>query len=416
MNERASIAQTELEQAASITGELEQNQARALGQLCYDLLARQAEGRSLFVGEKFVQGRAVAHGVQRERAETPLGNVLAILERGPETPLQWALVAALFVRGFGQAVREHPEQRAALCTKLAGHADWLELSTPYRVLPLLDALLDPELAGEVHAALGALLLRDDAERDPQTRARNAGRIAALAEARTTAARTALERVEAQARDAYSKTLAALALGKTPGGDGRPCRVRGRLRRFPPGRLLSVLSWVSGYALLAWTLRLLLLGVGYLRDVEVELGSDALRIRSNTFVLGRQVRSVEQLHPLVRLRSARRAARFPSLYFLVGAFCFAVGVSFGGMFAFDAARTGDRALWLIAAALLLAGSGLDLLLEVLLPGGRRRVLLDLDLGKPYRTRVSGVALEDADRFLQELARRLPRSEGGRRAVV
>ena len=87
-----------------------------------------------------------------------------------------------------------------------------------------------------------------------------------------------------------------------------------------------------------------------------------------------------------------------------------------MFAFDAARTGDRALWMIAASLWLGGSGLDLVLEALVPGARGRVVLDLDLGRPHRLRVSGVSLEDADRFLQELSRRLSRAEGGRRAVA
>ncbi len=414
MNERPAIDLGELQKAAAVTRTLEHGDA--LAELCYDLLGRQAEGQRLFSGEKFVKGRAKAHGVQRDSAETPLGNLLTVLERGPESPAQWALVAALFVRGFDRAVHAQREQRAALCAKLAAHADWLELCSPYRVLPLFDELLEPELAGEVHAALGALVLRDDGERDPETRARNAGRIAALAEARSPGARASLQRIESQACDVYSSTLAALALGKLAGAEARPCVVRGRLRRFPPGPFLRALRWLSGYALLSWALRSLLAGLGYAREAEVELGGDAIRLRGTTFVLGRKVHSVEQVHPLLRLRSARRATRFPSLYFLLGASCFALGVLFGGVFAFDAARTGDRALWLIAAALVLAGSGLDLVLDVLIPGGQGRVALDLDLGRPHRTRVSGIAVEEADRFLQELSRRLTRPEGARRAVA
>lgn len=414
MSEPASITIAELTQAASVARSLEH--ADALAALCYDVIGRQAEGHGLFVGEKFVLGRAEAHGVRREQAESPLGNLLTILERGPESAGQWSLAAALFVRGFGDAVRASPEQRTALCNKLASQVDWLELSSPYRVLPLLDETLEPELAGDVHAAIGALVLRDDARRDPETRGRNAGRIAALGEARTKAARTALERIEAQARDAYSSTLAAIALGKTPGVEARSHVLRGRVRAIPPGPVLRVLRWVTGYALASGVVRALLVGLGLLREVEVELQPDSIRVRGNTFLLGRLVRSVERLHPFVRLRSARRAARYPSLFFLLGAFFFSVGLLLGGVFAFDAARTGDRALWMIAGSLWLGGSGLDLVLEALVPGVRGRVVLDLDLGRPHRLRVSGVSLEEADRFLQELSRRLSRAEGGRRAVA
>jgi len=414
MSESPSIPPTELSQAAALVRSLPH--VDALAALCHDVIGRQAEGRALFVGKKFVSGRAKAHKVERAKADTPLGNVLTLLERGPESTGQWALLAALFVRGFGAAVHKSPEQRAALCTKLASQVDWLELSSPYRVLPLLDELLEPELGGEVHAALAALVLRDDGRRDPEMRAKNAGRIASLGEARSQAARTGLERIEAQARDVYSSTLAALALGKTPSAEARSYAVRGRVRAMPPGPFLRALRWLSGYALASAALRALLAGLGLLREVEVELQPDSIRVRGNTFVLGRLVRSVERLHPLVRLRSARRAARYPSLFFLVGSFSFALGLLLGGVFAFDAARSGDRTLWLIAGSLLLGGSGLDLVLEAIVPGTRGRVVLDLYLGRPYRLRVSGISLEDADRFLQELARRLSRAEGGRRAVA
>jgi hypothetical protein len=416
VSERSSIAREELDKGASIARTLEH--ADALGALCYDVVGRQAEGRSLFAGEKFIAGRAELHGVRRQDAQTPVGNLLAALERGPDSGVQFALIAALFVRGFEKAVRGEPAQRKALVAKFAVHCDWLELCSPYRVLPLLSSGLDPELADEVQAELAELVLRDDVETaEPKMRAYNAGRIAALAEAQTLAARAALERIESTGRDVYSSTLAALALGKSMAGSAAPlCRVRGHLRRFPRGLLLTLLRWLSGWALLSWVLRLPLALLGCRREVEAELRGEAIRVRRSTFLLGRQVHSVEQVHPLGGLHSARRAARFPTLHLVLGAFCFALGVLLGGVFAFDASRTGDRALWLIAASLVLLGSGLDLVIEVLLPGGRGRVLLDLDFGRAYRTRLSGVPIEDADHFLGELWRRLSRTQGAARAVA
>ena len=153
------------------------------------------------------------------------------------------------------------------------------------------------------------------------------------------------------------------------------------------------------------MRVVLLAFGYHREADVALAGGALRVRSRTSVLGRVARSSEQVHALSSVRSAQRAARYASLPLVLGAGFFALGVLLGGLFAFDAARVGDRALWLAAAAFVLAGSGLDLLLEVIVPGSRGRVVLDLDLGRGQGVRLAGVPIEEADRFLNELANTL-----------
>jgi hypothetical protein len=417
MNDRVATAREEIEKAASIARTLEH--ADGLAALCYDVLSRQAEGQSLFSGKKFVAGRAKAHGVQREAAQTPFGDLLALLERGPQSRMQFGLIAALFVRGFEHAVRAEPQHEKALVAKLAANCDWLELSSPYRVIPLLDALLEPELAGAVHAALGALILRDDTEAaEPEVRARNAGRIAGLAEARTPAARTALERIEATAADAFSRALSACALGRALASRSAVTgfHIRGHLQGSSHGALATFLGWISGWSLLRWALRLPLAVIGYGCDLEAELSGDAVRVRRTTSLLGRTMQVAEQVYPLFRLRSAERGARFPTLHFVLGTFCLALGVVLGGVFAFDAARTGDRALWLIAGALLLLGSGLDLVLEVLVPGGRSRVVLDLDFGPRHRMRIAGVTIEQADGFLEALWQRLSRAQGVARALA
>jgi hypothetical protein len=133
------------------------------------------------------------------------------------------------------------------------------------------------------------------------------------------------------------------------------------------------------------------------------------------VLGRVVRSSEQVHAVTIVRSAGRAARYPSLPLVLGAFFFALGIVLGGLFALDAARVGDRVLWFAAAAFVLTGSGLDLLFEVVLPGRRGTVVLDVDFGSPHGVRLTGVPLADADHFLNELSQCLV-TQGGRRAVA
>ena len=146
-------------------------------------------------------------------------------------------------------------------------------------------------------------------------------------------------------------------------------MRGAVERYPRGGVASVLGWIGGFALLRFALRGLAAVVGYAGEAEVELCGDALRVRKRARLLGRVVRSSEQVHPLSRLRFARRAARYPALRFVLGAFCFAAGLLIGGLFAFDALRVGDPALGLFAVVALLTGTALDLIFEVVVPGPR-----------------------------------------------
>jgi hypothetical protein len=408
---------SELERAASIAPALAD--AEKLAALVYDVLCRQAEGRSLFAGEQFIAGRAEHHTVAREAAETPVGNVLAMLERGPDSAMQWALLSALFVRGFKAAVQARPDERKALCAKLAAHCDFFELDSPYRVLALTEALLEPELAADVHEALAELVVRDASAAgggEISGRARNAGRIAALGAAQGAAARKGLLRIEGSAIDAYSRALAAVALGRVPALPEPICRVRGRAGAFPQAGVAAVFSWLSGFALLRWAVRLVLRAVDYACEVEVELCGDALRLRTTVRLLGRTVRTTEQVHPIARLHFARRACRYPSLYLVLGAFSFAIGLLFGGVFAFDALRLGDGPLLLIALILLACGIGLDLFFDVLQPGRQAYVALDLDLERRQRVRIVDVPLEDADAMLGALSRRIAGAQEATRAVA
>jgi len=419
MNERLAVADDDLDKAASIANALER--AEPLAALVLDVLSRQAEGRTLFVGEKYVAVRAEAHGVERAAAETPLGNLLAMLERGPESSAQWALCGALYVKGFAHSVRTHPTERKALVTRVAAHGDFLELGSPYRVLSALSRMLDAELAAEVHAAIGELVLSDDqGTPQAQARARNAGRIAVLGDARTAASHAALVAIESRARDAFSRALCALLLGRGPDKrESAVCTIHGHVGRFPGGPVSSLLRWLSGVALIASAVRLVLASFGVRREVEVELGDLGLRVRRRTHLLGRVVRTADEVHPLRVLRHARRATRYPGIHLVMGAFCFALGVVLGGVFSYDAMRLGDRSLAMIGVVLLLVGAGVDLLFEVLVPAGRGRVALELDLGRgnnrENRLRLAGVPMADADHFLQVLWRRVSQLEGISRAV-
>ncbi len=376
--------------------------------LAHDVVARQCESETLISGEPYVQARAQEHGVERDQAQTPLGNVLAILERGPENNHEWSLVAALFVAGVGRRAAELEDEgeRHSFVRKVAGFCIWLELGTPHRVVPLWSRLLDDDLCEQLYGALGAAVLDEDRELpEPAARGRNAVRVSVLGEADGAAPREALDRVAAAARDPFSRTLAMLALGRlSPEGGSAEQRIEGRLGRFPAGVVRSTLRWVSGWALVSWALRLLGSILGLRRSAEVELRGQSLTIKRRVSLLGRPVRSSEHTHRLSELHSARRAARYPFVHLLIGVTCFSSGLVLGGLFLFDGARAGDLTLLLLAAALSLGGAGLDLALDVLVPARHGKVALDLDVGRA-RTRVVGVDQGAADRLLQALASRL-----------
>jgi hypothetical protein len=287
-------------------------------------------------------------------------------------------------------------------------------------MPLLELMLEPDLASDVLREIGQLVLREDEKTPaPAARARNAGRISALSQSSLPAARAALDAIKTEAQDGFSAVMASAALGRstsTPPARDKSCELRGTLGRFPRGALRSLLRWASGYGLLAWAGRVVLRAVGFRREIELALYGNVLRVRVHTSLLGRLARTSEQVHALSALRSAKRAARYPSLPLVLGAICFALGVLLGGLFAFDAARVGDRALWLGAAAFALGGSALDLLFEVVIPGHRGRVVLDVDMGRGQGVRLGGVSIEDADRFLNELAQTLSIVQGARRGVA
>src|SRR5687768_15842055 len=77
---------------------------KKLGALAYDVLSRQAEGRAVYAGQPMIRARAEEHGVERDAAATEAGNLVSILERGAETPIERALVAAFAVSGLGDAL------------------------------------------------------------------------------------------------------------------------------------------------------------------------------------------------------------------------------------------------------------------------------------------------------------------------
>jgi len=379
--------------------------APALAAFADDVLFRQAEGRSLYAGEGFVRVRADAHGVLVEDAHTALGNLVEILEAGPRGPREHAVVAAFAVRGFAGRLRQTPEDdRPAAAARFVRHADWLELATPYRIYPFVQARVPADGRSLIRDALVAAVLGDAASPeadDPGTRGRNAARLTVLADFPDAA--DALDDVARRAVDPAVQSLAAsLAIDAPllPRGDEGP-RLAG-LRGAPPRPpVRNALRLLFGIALIQWVGRLLGRLVGLERPVHVTLWPPVVRVHAETRVFGRRVREEAWAVPVSTVAGAVRHARWPAIHLLVGAVALALGVFGGGVWAIDAARTGETYLAFAAAGVLLVGAGLDLGLDVLVAGRRARVAFELDLGPSGQLALVDVDLAAADHFLDAL---------------
>jgi hypothetical protein len=268
------------ERAANVLAE---HPARArLCALGYDVLGRQAEGGGLFAGEKFAEQRAEAHGLSREEADTPLGNLLAIVERGPGSAADVSLLAAAFVGGFADAVAADTEPRGTRLGRFVEHTEWLELRTAYRVLLLVERLLDPTLATAVYAQLAARVLQPPAHAKPATqRSLQAGRVALLAQGTLQAARDALARISEAREDEPAALLAGHALGRvSTRPSAAPAASSALSVRGPAGAgLRGVVTWLArtltGLSLLSWLWRAGLRVLGIRREVELTLRGSAV---------------------------------------------------------------------------------------------------------------------------------------------
>ena len=371
----------------------------AVAALVLDVLSRQAEGKLLFAGKAHLAKKAEAHSV--DEAVVAGEDVLALLERGPESERQRAVVAALMVKGL----RAHLDDPGRL-ERFARHADWLELSTDYAPYAFVDVVLGED-AGPVWEAVA--ILPDEAKSLAGV-ARRSLRVAALASSDHEVASAMLSRLAADP-DPLVQAVArahgvAPARDESSDEDGGPS-VEGRIGRVPPTGLRGVLRLVTGFAALEWVLRALLFAFGVRRSGKLRFVRGGLKLRERVELLGRVVREGEQTFTLAAIASVGRSSRWPALPLVVGALAFALGVIAGGVWLFEGLRSGETVLLLAAAGAILVGGGLDLGISILWPAWKKKVAVDLTVLPRRRLQLVSVPEARAEAFVGELRARVAR---------
>ncbi|MBO6939543.1 MAG: hypothetical protein JJ863_31520 [Deltaproteobacteria bacterium] len=366
--------------------------------LVLDVLSRQAEGKLLFAGKEHVAKKAEAHSV--EAAEVAGEDVLALLERGPESERQRAVVAALMIEGL----RAHLDDADRL-ERFARHADWLELSTDYAPYAFVDVVLEGD-AGAVWKAVAAL---PSEAKSPASAARRSLRAAALAASGNEVAGEMLAKLAADSDPLVQ--AAARAHGAVPAGDvdddGDEPSVEGRIGRIPPTGFRGVLRLVSGFAALEWVLRALLFAFGVRRSAKLRFVRGGLKLRKRVELLGRVVREGEETYTMAAIASVGRTSRWPALPLVVGALAFAVGVIVGGLWLFEGLRSGETVLLLAAAGVIVIGGGLDLGISILWPARKKKVAVELSVLPKRRLQLTSVPEASAEAFVGELRERVAR---------
>lgn len=380
--------------------------ARALAALCFDVLSAQAQERGLKLGRRGVRVRSGALRLLRSQAETAEGNLLTLLERGPERSAQWALIGAFAVLGLDQALEEaSAAERREILERFARHADWLELATSYAPYRFAKSLLAEEHQDALIEALeGVALAPSEGPSLAAHRARATLRVHVLTMLDRPAARIVLGRLAESTPDSWIRILAQHALGTEtlPTLDG--FELKGTWGRVPRVSLLRVLSYFAGIGLIQALLRSFAYGLGLERTGRVRLEANALHVRRETRLFGHTVRVRDASYALRDVACALREVSMPAFQLLFSALALSIGVVLAVIWVSDAIARGDRAL-LISGALAL---GLGALLDLALAGwGRlRRERAGFELIVEHERVVSlrRVDPERARRLVEQIARR------------
>jgi hypothetical protein len=320
--------------------------------------------------------------VSQVDAVTTSGNLLEVLDRGPQAAGEWGLLGALWAHHTASTATDEDIAEAL----------WLSTQTP--LVPLLyadrawpsnarsrlwdavaNASLNPVCAFAERAALAATLACADSEE---------GRVAA-----TRASENAIDPL------AY-KLLLPGALARKP-LIGELTAGRGPIR--------TTLLALSGLLFVLGTLRVLARFVlGLRRRATVVLHADGISVSQSTVLLGKALRTTERFLPMAQISSIRRETRHAGLALYAGLFCLALGSYVGMGLISDALWAPGGSSSLVSMGLLVVAVGvlLDFLLYRLagLRGGKARLTIAPRRGPSLV--LSGPEVPQADAWVRRVS--------------
>lgn len=302
--------------------------------------------------------------IERSDADTPYGNALEVLGRGPEDAAERALAAAL----WAHAVAESPRGKADDEDVLAGDVLWLATHTAFDATSLLDRALGDDADGLWEAIAARVKRIDQGKGGALGRGEAIVGAAALASSSSTRAKTLAGELGAQVKDAVLVRVLGTA------GEVAPTEVRleGEIVPAPRGPVATTLLAMTGILFVFHAVRLLArLALAYRRPAVVSFTDGGVRLESRTEMLGRTLREKEQVIVRAGLVRVIREVRYPRMAFYAGLLALAIG-SYIGVRAFvDGVRSASPSLLLIGLVVVVIGIAADFVLGSLVPGSRGR---------------------------------------------
>jgi hypothetical protein len=341
---------------------------------------------------------AAERKLTRDDGETPLGNAVDVLDRGPDNATEAALVRAL----AAHAVATHPPMDRAEEVRAANDLLWLAVHTPFDMIGLIDQALAHRATG-VWDAIADRVRATGKESPPTSADREEVLVAAVALA-ASQARAAVRQASLLANEVSDRTLARI-LGASPRRDrAAPDPLRGEMAPTPRGPVTTSVLALTGILFVLHAGRLFgRVALAYKRPAEVLLLQDGgIRVKWRVEMLGRTLRDRDVLLTRTGLARASRDVRFPGVMLYAGLLALAVG-SYVGVSAFaDGVRAASPALLGSGLLIVALGLALDFALSCALPGilGRCRVVLSPRRGNTLC--VGGVDVGRADALLARLA--------------
>jgi len=312
--------------------------------------ARRSDFASRFHTEPPATGSEIE--LSEEDAQTPLGNVRTVLQRGIENQDEQNLIGALLAIGVANKLPDTPEELQLQTANLI----WLAAHTPCSALEFLDDALT-DRAGAIWEAV-ARVARAPVLSSPDF-GNTEALVAAAALCRSPSEVAHLARLHL-AQNTTDPVLRALAAG-----GNTQTELKGELSLPPFGPVAT--------ALLAFTLLLFIargLGViarfalAYRKPATLRLGPQGLEVRHRIELMGKILRDRSTLVPLANLARVTREVRYARLGLYAGLIALVLGTYFGVGLIVDGVRVpgGSPPLLGMALTCIIVGLGLDFLLS------------------------------------------------------
>lgn len=329
------------------------------------------------------------------QAETVNGNLLTILDRGPQGDGERALLGAL----LALALRERPPATDADSDDLGAALVWLAARAGCDALPALDAALE-ERAGPLWRGVARVLLEPESLPD-------FGRAEALvaAAALQHSVSPEAERLRLEARGAVLDPAVHSLLAPPATFDDE---LRGELAAARSPWLTIVLA-VTLLLFVGAVVRVFArYALLYRRPAVLRLGPEGLELSSQTLLLGRVLRNRSLRIPLAGITGLTREVRYSGAGLYAGLLALALGTYYGTGRFVEWLRVREADLLAVGVLALVLGLSLDFLLTSVAHSARGRCRVVV---VPLRGRtlcIGSVDAERADALLAAIATQTRRS--------